>query len=157
LPDDPLSGVDRPGHADTDRSDRASRAAGALGDLAEELDDRVERISAGGPGWSARLRDHVPVPRDEADGPRGAADVDADGDAAPRSAPSPGAAPPALTTRRDAHRLKLAEVAERDAEARRRGARGRRTEADHLRLALSAVAAVGQRVVAPARVCHELG
>src|SRR5713101_2069294 len=49
------------------------------------------------------------------------------------------------------------EVAEPDAEARGRRARARRPETDHLGLALSPVTAVGERVIEPARVRHELG
>src|SRR5438132_8645703 len=53
--------------------------------------------------------------------------------------------------------LELAEVAESNAQARHRGASRRRPQADHLGLALPSVAAVGERVVAPARMRHELG
>src|SRR3989454_3386026 len=53
--------------------------------------------------------------------------------------------------------LEVAEVAEPDAEARGRRARARRPETDHLGLALSPVTAVGERVIEPSRVRHELG
>src|SRR5688572_29936522 len=53
-------------------------------------------------------------------------------------------------------RLQVAEVAERDARRGGGGARGGDAEADHLHLALAAVAAVGEVGVEPARMRHEL-
>ena len=70
---------------------------------------------------------------------------------------------PAQTRERVGHvpagtrtRSELTEVGQANAERRRRGAGGRRAEADHLHVTLAAVAAVGEVGVEPAGVAHEL-
>ncbi len=145
-PDDTAIRVDRASHADSNGPDRAGRTAGLLGRFGDERDDRLEGIARAGVGGRARVRDHVAVSGDDADRRRRAADVHTQD---PRR--------PSAAARGGAHRLEIAEVAECDAEARGRATRGRGAETDHLRLALASIAAVRERVVAPAGMRHELG
>src|SRR2546426_293389 len=78
-------------------------------------------------------------------------------DSAPAAIVVPPTSTPTINTGRLSRDLQLAEVAEGDPETRECRTGGGCPETDHLGLALPSIAAIGQRLVEPAGMRHELG